>query len=156
MEEQFLSNTIFKRGAKDSKFGDEGIMLESHPVPSCEKVKEFRGNLIANVAHDLRTPLQSIIGYSETMAMKNGIFSNEDQQKYLNIILTNANKLSYMIEQFFEYSKLEVSEIIPDKHAFPPEEIIYDLTQNYKLITAERNVSLNIHSEENLPAIYGD
>jgi len=137
-------------------FENEEIKIESPPVSTCEKVKEFRGNLIANVTHDLRTPLQSIIGYSETLMLKEKIIPSEDQQKYLDIILTNANKLSDMIENFYEYSKLEISEIVPQMSPLSVGELINELNQNYKIISSKYGVSFNIHSEENLTLIYGD
>jgi len=150
------NNKMTGERADEIEFKHEGVMIESHPVSTCEKVKEFRGNLIASVAHDLRTPLQSIIGYSETMISKQQDFSPEEQKDYLNVVLKSANKLSSMIEQFFEYSKLEVSEVTPQKAPFSPDRIIQDLRQNYDLITSEKNIKLNIVSEENLPLVYGD
>ncbi|MEM9822382.1 MAG: HAMP domain-containing sensor histidine kinase [Bacteroidota bacterium] len=138
------------------KWEKEGILIESHPISSCEKVKEFRGNLIANVSHDLRTPLQSITGYAETMLLKQGHLSAEEQKNYLHIILESANKLSGMINQFFEYSKLEVSQVEPDCVPFSVEKIIKELQQNYGLITTSKQINLVIHAEANLAPVCGD
>lgn len=134
----------------------EGILIESHPANSCEKVKEFRGNLIANVSHDLRTPLQSIIGYAETMLLKQGKLSDEEEKNYLDVILKSANKLCFLIEEFFEYSKLEVSEVNPQKALFSPDIIIQELNENYRLIAAEKRINLTIENTAELPCIYGD
>lgn len=140
----------------NEKFKDSGILLETHPVSTCEKVKEFRGNLIANVSHDLRTPLQSIIGYSETMLMQQHSVSPKQQTQYLNVILNSAKRLSFLIEQFFEYSKLEVSEVTPQMKPFSVEYITEEIQQNYKLINQNRKITLNIDQESDLPCIFGD
>jgi len=134
----------------------EEIKVESVPIPTCEKVKEFRGNLIASVAHDLRTPLQSILGYSETILDKKDQLTAEQQNQYLEIVVNSANKLSSMIEQFFEYSKLEVNAVIPSKTPFSPIRIMKDLRQNYKVIASTKNVSIDFLSDENLHKIFGD
>ncbi len=156
MKKQYLPNVNSSDQTSHPAFREEGVLIESHPVSTCEKVKEFRGNLIANVSHDLRTPLQSIIGYSESILLKQGDISKEEQKKYLDIILANANKLSSMIEQFFEYSKLEVSEIIPEKAPFVIEKLVQDLPQNYKLISSKRKVEISVQIEDSLAPIYGD
>jgi len=155
-DKELLANFTSKIKNNQMKFERKAIEIESHPVSTCEKVKEFRGNLIANVAHDLRTPLQCIIGYSETIKSKQKTITAEEQDKYLDIILKNSNKLSSMIEQFFEYSKFELSEIIPEKTSFSPKKIAQELRQSYELITSEKKIKLSIHLEDNLSNIYGD
>jgi len=139
-----------------SKFSGIGVKVKSLPISPCEQVKEFRGNLIANVSHDLRTPLQSIQGYAETMKIKGDQISLEDQQNYLDIILRSAGKLSSMIDQFFEYSKLDVSQVVPEKESFSLMKIVQDLQHNYELIAEEKNIDLKIEIEDNLPPIHAD
>ncbi len=156
MKKPLLSNSISTHKAANGVSENDAVLLEPHPLSTCEKVKEFRGNLIASVAHDLRTPLQCIIGYAETMSLKQSSLSSTEQENYLNIILKSANKLSWMIEQFFEYSKLDVSEITPQKTHFLPKRIKTDLAQNYEFITSNKNIELQIELEENMPPIYGD
>jgi len=138
------------------KIVGEDIKIEAAPIPTCEKVKEFRGNLIASVAHDLRTPLQSILGYSETILDKKDQLTAEQQSEYLEIVVNSANKLSTMIEQFFEYSKLEVNAVSPMKTPFSPIRIMKDLRQNYNVIAATKDISIDFFSDENLYKIFGD
>ena len=62
--------------------------------------------LISNISHDIRTPLTSLLGYAE--ALQNDFSLSEDEQRaYLNIILAKGRTLYYLIQQFFELSKLE-------------------------------------------------
>lgn len=51
-----------------------------------------RREFIANISHDLRTPLTSLHGYLETLSVKSDHLSNEDRQRYLNIALTQSKK----------------------------------------------------------------
>jgi len=156
MKKQVYIGEELKEINKQIQSKPEAVMLAPHPETSCEKVKAFRGNLIANVSHDLRTPLQSIIGFSETLLLKKGSVSGEEQEKYLDIILTSANKLSCMIEKFFEYSKLEISEINPDRKYFSVQKLANDLHRNYEMITGNQNVNLEVNINDELPNIYGD
>ncbi len=62
--------------------------------------------LIANISHDIRTPLTSLLGFVEVLQKGDGISSIE-QKEYLDIIQTKAQNLYQMIQDFFELSKLE-------------------------------------------------
>lgn len=65
-----------------------------------EKLKQ----MITNVAHDIRTPLTSAIGYLELV--QNSDLSENQKEKYISIIAERLNKLSYQITNFFEFSKI--------------------------------------------------
>lgn len=134
-----------------SEFPIKGLKIDSLPISQCEKVKEYRGNIIANVSHDLRTPLQSIIGYSETLINKKDQLTAEQQTKYLEIILSNGQRLSTMIDQFFEFSKLEVSESVLNRIAYLPDALAVELNENYRFISGQRGINLTFDIEENLP-----
>ena len=60
--------------------------------------------MITNVAHDLRTPLTSALGYIDMV--KNSKLTEEEKEKYILIIEERLNKLSYFITSFFEFSKV--------------------------------------------------
>ena len=129
--------------------------MESPPITTCEKVKEFRGNLISNMAHDLKTPLQSILGYSETMLNKDNI-SADDQKKYLEIIYSNTKNLSQMINHFFEYSRYEISDVQPNFEPIAVELLAQNLHETYESICPSKEICFDISVEENLPLINGD
>ena len=74
-------------------------------IEQLKSVENLRRELIANVSHDLRTPLAIMQGYVETMLMKNDSLSTEDREKYLKTVLGSSEKLSKLIAQLFEYSK---------------------------------------------------
>ena len=156
MKKQVFSKERMDEQIEPIQFKEEMVLLAPHPELSCEQVKAFRGDLIANVSHDLRTPLQSIIGYSETLLLKNGNISTEDQKKYLEVILASANNLSCMIEKFFEYSKLEISEIIPERKKISINKLVDELNLNYEFITHSQEIDFEINVEDELPDIFGD
>ncbi|WP_051986383.1 sensor histidine kinase [Clostridium amazonitimonense] len=68
-------------------------------------VERLKSELITNVSHDLRTPLTALIGYIQLAADDNTSF--EDKDKYAKISLENSKKLKVLIDDLFEYSKLE-------------------------------------------------
>lgn len=67
-------------------------------------------DLIACVAHDLRTPITSVKGYLE-LALDTKHYDLEQRQKYVRIAQTKANRLEYLIHDLFNYTKLTSGEI---------------------------------------------
>lgn len=74
-----------------------------------EKEKD---DLITNVAHDLRTPLTSIIGYLDLVRQKNNL-SAEDKEKYISIAYDKSKRLEKLINDLFEFTKVGAERIKP-------------------------------------------
>lgn len=72
--------------------------------------EQSKTDLITNVAHDLRTPLTSILGYLELLR-KNQKLSSEMQQKYLDIAYNKSVRLQKLIEELFGFTKLSYGKI---------------------------------------------
>ena len=85
----------------------------SQKLEAAEKIKQNAENerilLFANMAHDLKTPITSIIGFSK--ALSDGIIEDKQKQhEYISTINSKAVKMNDLIDRLFEYVKLESSE----------------------------------------------
>lgn len=116
----------------------------------------FRKEMIANISHDLRTPMASILGYSEILVNKKTQLADDEQVKYLNVIASEAKKLNTMVGELFDLSKLEAGEIKLDKEQFNITELAQDILHKYSLAAKEKNVRLLTQFEENLPLVEAD
>lgn len=126
-------------------------------IEEVKKVDSLRRQLIANVSHDLRTPLAILKGYSETLLEKKHLLSEGEKQKYLEIVNSNSDKLSRLVEQLFEYSKLEAKQVKPEKVKFSITDLCLDLVSKYQLKSKTENIDLifNIEKKENI-LVYAD
>ncbi len=70
-----------------------------------------KNELITNIAHDLRTPLTSIIGYLELLSAPTSSMSPEMEKKYINITYTKAKRLEKLIEDLFGFTKLNYGKV---------------------------------------------
>lgn len=125
-------------------------------IEELKSVESLRRELIANVSHDLRTPLAVTRGYVETLQIKKSLLSEEDQEKYVGIIHKNITKLSGLIDQLFEYSKLEAKQIEPRKEAFAISDLAYDVFEKYQQLASEKSLSIQLDIEEKLPLVFAD
>jgi signal transduction histidine kinase len=119
-------------------------------------INDFRKELIANVSHDLRTPLSIIQGYTETMLIKKDELSEKETSNYLKIINDSSQRLGGLVNQLFELSKLETNQIKIVKEAFSLEELTSDLVAGYQVLAAKKKIQLIHHRSEGLPMVYGD
>ncbi len=126
---------------------------------SIEKIKSvdnFRKELIANVSHDLRTPLSVVQGYAETLLIKKDDLNNKDKTKYLNNIHENTIRMGGLINQLFELSKLEGNQIELQREAFSLPELVGDTLDRFQILLDEKNIKVNINSKGGNTLAYGD
>lgn len=75
------------------------------------EAERTKNELITNVAHDLRTPLTSIIGYLEILSGKSAPLTQEMQTKYIDIAYSKSKRLEKLIEDLFGFTKLNYGRI---------------------------------------------
>lgn len=107
-----------------------------------QELDKNRRELIANISHDLRTPLASMQGYLETVLSRAKTLSEDEQRKYLNIAYKHSRRLNQLIGELFELAKLESGSMKPKLESFPLMELVQDLVQDYELEAQNRKLSL--------------
>ncbi len=121
-----------------------------------KKNDNLRRELVANVSHDLRSPLASIQGYLETILMKDKTLTAEERNQFLQVILNNTTLLNNLVEQLFELSKLDARQVQPNPEPFSMAELAQDVVMKFKPRAEKRNVDLQAVLPENLPQVKAD
>lgn len=125
-------------------------------IEQIKSVDRLRQELIANVSHDLRTPLAIMQGYIETLMMKKDSLGAAEQDKYLGIVLNSSEQLSRLVSQLFEYSKLEANQIQPQKEPFFISELAQDIHAKYQILAQSSAIELNLDAPKELPLVFAD
>lgn len=121
-----------------------------------KSVDTLRRELIANVSHDLRTPLAILKGYVETLQMKKDSLTEEQKQEYLQITHDNIDKLSNLINQLFDYSKLEAEQVAPIKEPFSITELSHDLIAKFRVLAEQKKISLQLDNPKANYMVFAD
>ena len=119
-------------------------------------VDRLRRELIANVSHDLRTPLAILKGYVETLQIKKDSLTEAEKDEFLETVQDSSDRLAYLISQLFEYSKLEAKQIEPEKEAFQMTDLANDLVQAHRIVASKKNIELSIEAEDSVPLVFAD
>jgi two-component system OmpR family sensor kinase len=125
-------------------------------VERLERTDSLRRELVANVSHDLRTPLASLHGYLETLSLKDAELSEEDRRHCLGVALRNSERLRKLVSELFELAKLDAKEVRPEFESFSLPELVQDVVQDFQLEAEEKGVELRAHLSERLPFVRAD
>jgi two-component system phosphate regulon sensor histidine kinase PhoR len=90
----------------DATHGTIGALVVLNDVTRLRKLEQVRRDFVANVSHELKTPITSIKGYVETLL--DGAYRNPDEsERFLNIVARQANRLNAIIEDLLKLSRIE-------------------------------------------------
>ena len=103
----------------------------------------WRRELLANVSHDLRTPLASIQGYLEILLLKHDSLPAEELRSYLEIATRHSERLGKLIRDLFQLTKLEAHEVRPRPEPFSMAELAQDVVQKYQLAAGNHGLHLD-------------
>ena len=105
-----------------------------------------RRQLVAQVSHDLRTPLASIQGYIEALRLKQGTLGADEQARFLDVALAESHRLGHLVEELFELAALDAREKQPRAEPFVVAELLHDVAQKHRPEAEGAGVALSIVS----------
>lgn len=104
-----------------------------------------REQLISMVSHDLRTPLSSIVGYSELLSKQN---VSEKGKNYLSHIKYSSEYISKLVDELLDYTRIEAGKITIEKVPFNTTEIIDEVANNVKSAYKTKDINLSLSFSE--------
>ena len=116
----------------------------------------LRRDLIANVSHDLRTPLVSIRGYLEVLAAKGDKLAPDQRRSYIDTAVRQSEHLGTLIDELFELAKLDFKGMALNREAFQFAELATDVMQKFQLVADSHEVALQVHAPAGLPRVNAD
>ena len=125
-------------------------------IEQLEENDRLRRELVSNISHDLRTPLAAMQGYLETLIIKGERLDDEARRQYLKIARKHTVRLSTLIGDLFELSKLDANQAPPQFEAFSLQELVQDVLQEFQIEAEQRGIDLNIEFDTGGPQTVGD
>lgn len=103
-----------------------------------------RRALLADLSHDLRTPLANLQGYVETLSLKDKQLDEKDRAHFIQICMKNLRNLKRLIDQIFELAYLESGHIKLKLETFQLAELLHDIAAKFKIKTEAKNIELAV------------
>ena len=125
-------------------------------ITQSERLERTRREYVSNVSHELRTPLTAVRALIEPL--KEGMVTKEeDRLRYYDIILREVMRLSRLINDQLELSRLQSGGVAIEKKRMTLDDLIYDVCDRYHSIAEEHGLELKIESElDGIPSVYGN
>jgi two-component system, OmpR family, phosphate regulon sensor histidine kinase PhoR len=133
----------------------KGILLVFHDISELKKLEQMRKDFVANVSHELKTPITSIKGFSETL-LDGAMHDKDTLEAFLEIILKESDRLQVLIQELLDLSKIE-------QHGFHLAAGSVDLRQQAAEVieilegkAAQKDIVLTLDQKDRQAVIEGD
>lgn len=139
---------------KDDFGRPEGVITVIQDVTEHVKLDKMRKEFVANVSHELKTPITSIIGYAETI-QEIPDDDKENKNKFLNVIISEANRMSILVSDLLILSKHDSNENIK-KEQFDLTEVTKNVYDKLSLEAKKKNLNIECFVTAAVPLVYAD
>ena len=158
---QILEKRIWDKKSKDEieRLGAICQEMLGHIHYQFETMKNLddqRRTLLADLSHDLRTPLANLQGYIETLSINGAKLPEDERARFVDISLKNARNLKKLIDQIFELAYLESGQVKLNLETFPLGELLQDILSKFALKADSRHVKLKLEPEKFDFHVYAD
>jgi PAS domain S-box-containing protein len=137
---------------EDEKNISVGAVVLFRDITEFEKLEMMRRDYVANVSHELRSPLTSIRGLIEPL-MDSIVTDEEDIKRYYEIIYRESLRLSRLVDDIMELSRLQTNDSIIEKTAMDLNSVIEMVYERFKLLDVNINL---IYNSVELPKVYSN
>ena len=140
-------------------FADEetgGVLVVLHDITEHRRTEERRKEFVANVSHEMRTPLTNIRSYAETIRDANGDIDRETENSFLDIVISETDRMTHIVQDLLTLSRLDSGRTEMVMARFPFADAIDAVLRSIALEAQRHGHELTGDYSERLPMIMGD
>jgi PAS domain S-box-containing protein len=128
-----------------------GLIL--HDITADHELDRMKSSLVSTVSHELRTPLAAIKGYASTLLADDVEWDRDSQREFLSIISDESDRLTNLVNNLLDLSRIEAGSLVLSRDECDPEEIIRRAAGQAQL---QPGNNLEVQLEANLPTLFAD
>jgi two-component system phosphate regulon sensor histidine kinase PhoR len=132
-----------------------GVLMLLHDITERKQLEEMRTEFVTNISHELRTPLTSIKGFLETL-LSGAMDDPETAQRFLNIIYKETERLSNLVNELLDLSKIEGRRVVHRWQKIQLNDSINTVANIFMPQIQEKNIELDLDLNRELPFVFGD
>ncbi|RJQ55012.1 MAG: PAS domain S-box protein [Nitrospiraceae bacterium] len=152
-EEKYLTAKVSPLFYKERKLS--GFVAVFHDITQMKKLEQMRKDFMANVSHEIKTPVTAIKGFAETL-LDGAIFDKDNALKFLNTIKNQSERLNRIVEDLLTISKIELGVIRIDKTDVDISDVVDSAMNALVVQAAGKNIALRKSLEPDNMTIRAD
>jgi two-component system, OmpR family, sensor kinase len=128
----------------EALFRDLAARIEAQMV-QLRSVDSARREMLANLSHDLRTPITTLLAHLESLQMDEQPLTEPERREYVAVAMRQSKRVAKLVEQLLEAARLDARQIVPIPEFFPIGELLQDVVQKFSLAARERGIELSLN-----------
>ena len=145
---------IFFAPYKDENNLSSGIIAVVQDITEHVKLDNMRKEFVANVSHELKTPITSIIGYADTL--QDGDYDKETQDKFLEVISSEGNRMSNLVSDLLTLSRYDTNRAVRDITEFDLGEVAKKCQEKLAIEICKKEQNVECYVTADVPPIKAD
>ena len=152
VEDKYVK-VIFAPFKNDNERPD-GVIAVIQDITEHVKLDNMQKELVADVSHELKTPITSIMGYADTLL--EGEYDKETQDKFLNVIATEARRMAKLVTDLLTLSRYDNNKKITQKETFDLGDLVKKCQDKLAIEAKKKNHNVNCFVTADVPPVYAD
>lgn len=152
VEEKYLN--IFFASFKDENERPSGIIVVIQDITEHVKLDNMRKEFVADVSHELKTPITSIMGYADTLL--EGEYDKDTQSKFLNVIASEARRMAKLVSDLLILSRYDNKSAKKETTEFDLGELVKKCQEKVQLEINKKNHQVECFVTANVPPVKAD
>ena len=152
VEDKYLN--IFFASFKDEKDRPSGIMVVIQDITEHVRLDNMRKEFVADVSHELKTPITSIMGYADTLL--EGEYDKETQDKFLNVIASEARRMAKLVTDLLILSRYDSNKVKKETTEFDLGELVKKCQEKLQLEINKKGHEVECFVTANVPPVKAD
>jgi PAS domain S-box-containing protein len=154
-ENDYYFNVVIA-AVKDLESQNTGIIVVFHNVTELKELERVKTDLVATISHEFKTPLTSIMMAASMLSDSSMGMLNTEQQEVVEALKEDGEKLSVLVNELLELSRIESGKAIYQFQSCPVHNIVKASVKEFDSIAARKGVQLSIEQTNKLPPVHAD
>jgi len=131
-----------------------GVIVVIQDITEHVKLNNMRKEFVADVSHELKTPITSIMGYADTLLEDE--YDKDTKNKFLTVIATEARRMAKLVTDLLALSRYDNDEMKQEKVEFDLGELVKQCQEKVQLEIEKKNQTAECFVTANVPTVYAD
>lgn len=152
VEDKYMN--VFFAPFKNETDRPDGVIAVIQDITEHVKLDNMQKEFVADVSHELKTPITSIMGYADTLL--EGEYDKQTQDKFLNVIATEARRMAKLVTDLLTLSRYDSNKKGTQKESFDLGDLVKKCQDKLAIEIKKKNHTVNCFVTADVPPVYAD